>query len=137
MPNIDLLTPNWNLTISSGGTVQQTTVEDGDPSRADGMVGEGAQISVAGTVTQTSYLYLLQIAEDNTVAVLYPAAGSVHVDTGAAVRLPSTGTFTTPLLGIVRVVEASAPVSPDQWPALLQGRDNKPNPTTIGGSVPI
>jgi hypothetical protein len=133
----DLITPDGELEIVADGQTVRTTIREADDIFPDGEIPKDCKLAAVVELDESAYVYLLQIDASRDVAVLFPVDGkSVRLEKGTRLRLPiGGGYFNLPLTGSVRFVESPEPVSADEWPKLIAGRDPPPQPSTIDNSA--
>jgi hypothetical protein len=111
---------DWMVELVENGGVAQVPSDDLES------VPQGTQFSVAGTVDEDGYLYVIAVM-DNQFAVLYPASGADAEKAGTSLRLPADGSrFTAPFTGQIYVVLADHVMTADDWAAEFPVRDPPP-----------
>ena len=116
----DLIGLDWLVEIATNGDLARRKVSE------IASLPEGMQFSVSGTVSPSGYLYVLQ-ENDTEFAILHPEDGNADFEEDGTQRsLPANDPrYTAPLTGALRVLLAPNPVSDDEWPDLLGGREPK------------
>ena len=76
----------------------------------------GTKIAIEGSLERLGYLYVIQIAEDKSMEVLFPPSGGPRrARPGMHIRLPSgTGWIVTTKKGKLRTITSSQPLSDEQ-----------------------
>lgn len=116
----DLIGLDWLVEIATNGDLARRKVSE------IASLPEGTLFSISGTVSPSGYLYVLQ-ENDTDFAILHPEDDSSDFEEdGTQLRLPADDPrYTAPLTGALRVLLAPSPVSEDEWPDLLDGREPK------------
>lgn len=110
---------DWIVNIVEGGTIVSKLTSEIES------LPKGTEFSVAGTVEDDGYVYVIQV-NGRDLAVLYPAdRGQADAEKASTkMHLPADGQrFVAPLDGAVFVVEADHVMTSDDWKALFPVRD--------------
>jgi hypothetical protein len=133
MQHEDLLKlDDWNVSITESDVVVASgRVGDFDEFQAD------VTVSVEGDTPsdRNIFIYLLQIDEHKTVAVIHRA--DAVTPAGSHVRIPTQGWLATKIRGRLVVVGSRDQVRDEEWPVLLGGRDGDMGDSSGRGSVVV
>jgi hypothetical protein len=81
-------------------------------------------VAIEGQLERLAFVYVVQVAGDKAVEVLYPPGGAARrMRPGARVRIPAgTGWLITTRRGKLRVIAAAKPLSAGELAAIVEGR---------------